>query len=100
MIAGSANNVLASPECGESLHRRGVLYAPDFVINSGGLVQGSLYFLDGKAPPRERIETIGDLLAEIFERSAAEDLPPGVVAERKAQEALAAVPDGVYLPHR
>lgn len=100
VIAGSANNVLASLECDEALHRRGVLYAPDFVINSGGLLQGSLYFLDGKAPPRERIEAIGDLLAEIFERSAAEDLPPGVVAERKAQEALTAAPDGIHLPHR
>ena len=97
-VAGSANNVLSTPECGAQLHRQGVLYAPDFVINSGALLHGALFHLEGVTPPRERIEGIGDLLASVLETSADQDLPPEVVAEHLARERVAASDSDIYLP--
>jgi len=97
-VAGAANNVLASPEPGEELHRRGILYAPDFVINSGALVQGALFQLEGRRPPPERIERIGDLVGEILDRARAENRPPEQLAEEMAREHIAAVEHRPYLP--
>ncbi len=99
-VAGSANNVLASAACGVELFRRGLLYAPDFVINSGALVHGALFQLEGRAPAATRIEAIGDLLTQIFFQSTLEDAPPEVVAEKIARQRLAAAPEAPYLPAR
>src|SRR5690606_23076647 len=45
VVAGGANNQLARPEHGELLHERGILYAPDYVINAGGIINVSLEYL-------------------------------------------------------
>ncbi len=97
-VAGAANNVLAGPEQGDELHRRGIRYAPDFVINSGALVHGALFHLEGQAPPAARLERIGQLVGEILDRSAAEDRPPARLAEDTARERLAAAGGMPYLP--
>ena len=97
-IAGSANNVLASPEHGAELFRRGILYAPDFVIGGGALVYGATQQLDGRAPDRARIEAIGELVGEVIDAAIAEGLPPEVVALRMARERVAAAPARPYLP--
>jgi leucine dehydrogenase len=99
-IAGSANNVLASAECGEELFRRGVLYAPDFVINSGGLVHGALFHIEGKSPTPARVEAIGGQLTEIFAQSSASGVPPEVVAEGIARERLSQASDSPFFPGR
>ena len=44
-VAGGANNQLASPEDGDRLHARGILYAPDYVINAGGIINVALEYL-------------------------------------------------------
>jgi len=97
-VAGAANNVLATPEQGEELHRRGILYAPDFVINSGALVHGALFQLEGRVPPPARIERIGELVGEILDRAAAENRPPEQLAEEMARERIASVEHNPYLP--
>lgn len=97
-VAGAANNVLSAPEHGQELHRRGILYAPDFVINSGALVHGALFHLEGQPPPPERIERIGELVGEILDRSAAEHRPPEQLAEEMAKKYIAAVERKPYLP--
>ncbi len=97
-VAGAANNVLASPEQGRELHRRGILYAPDFVINSGALVHGALFQVEGRTPPPARIERIGELVGEILDRAAAQNRPPEQLAEEMAQEHIAAVQHRPYLP--
>lgn len=97
-VAGAANNVLASAERGQELHRRGILYAPDFVINSGALVHGALFHLQGQPPPPERIESIGELVGEILDRAATENRPPEQLAEEMAREHIAAVEHHPYLP--
>jgi len=89
-IVGAANNPLASSGVGEQLARRGILYAPDFVVNAGGLL--SVLFETGvldEAGIVARVERISADLAALLDRAEREHLPPfrvadGVVAERLA----------------
>lgn len=97
-VAGSANNVLASPEHGVELFRRGILYAPDFVINAGALVHGAAFHLDGAAPSLERVARIGELVGEVLDAAAEQRLPPEVVALRMARARVAAAPRRPFLP--
>lgn len=93
VIAGSANNQLQAPRHGRMLHDAGTLYAPDYVINGGGVIALSLELNGGKytwPKARKRVVRIGDTLDEIFERAAAEGLPPEIVADRIAAERIAA----------
>ncbi len=90
-ILGAANNPLASPEVGVELHLRGVLYAPDFVVNAGGLL--SVLFETGvldEAGIVTRVERIGADLAALFERAERDGAPPFTVAERIVAERLTA----------
>ncbi len=92
VVAGAANNQLAAPRHGELLAARGILYAPDFVINAGGLIDVAC---EREGFDRERLlarlERIADNLLECFQRAEAERLPTSVIAERMAAERLAAV---------
>lgn len=97
-VAGSANNVLASAEHGYQLFKRGIQYAPDFVINSGALVHGALFHLEGAPPPSSRIERIGDLVEEILDAAAEQEIPPEVVALRMARDRVASAPPEPFLP--
>lgn len=90
-IVGAANNPLAAPAVGEALARRGVLYAPDFVVNAGGLL--SVLFETGaldEAGIVKRVERIGADLAQLLARAEREEAPPFAVANRIVAERLAA----------
>lgn len=70
-VAGAANNLLTSPAVAERLHQRGILYAPDFVVSSGGMAQeGGLR--EGWSHERiaAQIDQIGPILEEVVERAA------------------------------
>lgn len=87
VIAGAANNQLASPELAEGLRHRDILYAPDFVINAGGIVD--VYYQREGRPASDseaHIRRIGGVLTDVFERAGREELPTSVVAERMAEE--------------
>lgn len=90
IVAGSANNQLAEDRHGEALRRRGVLYAPDYAINAGGLIniahEGPDY---DRAAAFAHVARIYDTLLEIFRRADAEGLPTNAVADRYAEERLA-----------
>ncbi|MEE8135522.1 MAG: Glu/Leu/Phe/Val dehydrogenase dimerization domain-containing protein [Gemmatimonadales bacterium] len=90
IVAGSANNQLAEEEDAGRLHERGILYAPDYVINAGGAT--ALPLLDaGKATPdevRDRIRGFDTILFEIFQESEANSVPPLVGAKRAADRVL------------
>ena len=88
-VAGAANNVLATPECGERLFERGLLYAPDFVINAGALIAGAWTHLDGAPPPRERVEAIGARVGSLLDDAADRRRPPEVLAAELAAGLLA-----------
>lgn len=90
-VCGAANNPLAGPGIADELARRGILYAPDFVVSAGGIL--SLHFdwgeLDAEGTAR-RVERIGDDLEELYAAAAAEGLSPLRLAERRVDEQLAA----------
>ncbi|MDJ0623556.1 MAG: Glu/Leu/Phe/Val dehydrogenase dimerization domain-containing protein [Desulfocapsaceae bacterium] len=90
MVAGSANNQLLKEEDGEALRRREILYAPDFAINAGGVINISCEIgRDYNAEVAwKKTETIAGCLRKIFARSAELDLPTNVVAVQMAEEIL------------
>ena len=90
IVAGGANNVLVRSLHGERLHERGVLYAPDFAINSGALIRGALFHLEGRRESVENVGArIGEVLGGIFARARAEGLAPVRVAVDEAAERIA-----------
>jgi leucine dehydrogenase len=89
-VAGGANEQLAEPAHGEALAARGILYAPDYVANAGGLI--SLLYETGEVDEEgvlQRVREIGARLALIWERSRVLGAPPHRVADRMAEERLA-----------
>ena len=86
-IAGSANNQLAQPQVGAALKNRGVLYAPDYVINAGGVISAGLEYL-GLDGFEHKARGIGERLEHIFAESAATGEPEHAVAEAMARRAL------------
>lgn len=94
-VCGAANEQLASEEVGDELDRLGIFYAPDFVVNAGGVL--SLLFetgqLDAEGTVR-RVERIGADLAELLAAAEAERIAPFRLALRRVEERLAAARAG------
>lgn len=89
IVAGAANNQLQHDKHGLMLHQRGILYAPDYVINAGGLITVSLGYLKQDIQTiRKRTLGLEDTLLDLFARSHAEDCPPDVIADRMAEDIL------------
>ena len=90
-VAGAANNQLAEDRHGVALAERGILYAPDYVINAGGAINASQekHGYDA-ARARRRIDGLYDTLLALFERAQASREPTLTVADRMAEEKLAA----------
>ena len=90
IVAGGANNQLARPEHGAALMARGILYAPDYVINAGGIINVSTEYLqDGDANVvRSRIEGIPDRLEAIWSESVASGRDPATVADAMARKLI------------
>ncbi len=90
IVAGGANNQLATPEDGPRLHSRGILYAPDYVINAGGIINVCTEYLrDGDSSlVRKRIEGIPDRLEQIWAESAETGRDPASVADAMAQRLI------------
>ena len=90
VVAGGANNQLATPEDGQRLAERGILYAPDYVINAGGIINVCTEYLgDGDARlVRERIEGIPMRLEEIWAESQSSGRDPAAVADAMAQRLI------------
>lgn len=76
VVAGSANNILASVEAGAVLHARGVTYAPDFLINAGALIEGVRFLTASERSTDAVLEAIGDRTRALLERAKEEGVPP------------------------
>jgi len=85
IVAGAANNQLAASSNAQLMHDRGIVYAPDYVINAGGLIQVSL---DDEQVINQKVNGIYDALLNIFTRSATENLPTSTVADEIAKEII------------
>jgi leucine dehydrogenase len=90
VVAGGANNQLATPADGDRIHRRGILYAPDYVINAGGIINVSTEYLkDGdQATVRGRIEQIPARLEGIWAESDSTGRNPAAVADAMAYKLI------------
>jgi len=89
IVAGGANNQLARAADGEALRARGILYAPDYVINGGGIIRvAGQMFEWSDAEIERRVLAITDTLAQIFRRAEAEGSTTNSVADRIAEERM------------
>ncbi len=87
VIAGGANNQLAVRADGQRVHDRGILYAPDYVINAGGIINVGLEYLGhgDEAEVMARIARIPERLEQVWAESAASGEPASEVADRIAR---------------
>jgi leucine dehydrogenase len=92
VVAGAANNQLAEPTDAERLRERGILYAPDYVVNAGGVIHLVGYEMLGEDDERvnERLRAIGDTLAEVFAFAETEGISTGAAADALVGRRLAA----------
>jgi leucine dehydrogenase len=90
-VAGAANNQLADERVADLLQARGILWAPDFVVNAGGLINiaEELHGYDPSVA-RRRVATIGDTLSDIFARAERDGVTPLSAANDLARARLAA----------
>ncbi|QDU65759.1 Glu/Leu/Phe/Val family dehydrogenase [Engelhardtia mirabilis] len=92
-IAGCANNILLEPRHGDELKAKGILYAPDYVINAGGIINVGIEVSPGgynEAVAIERIDGIYDNLKEVFQIAREENIGTEVAADRLAERRLEA----------
>ena len=89
IVAGAANNVLAEDRHGDTLHQKGILYAPDYVVNAGGLINvyGELKGWTAERSMQKAADIYYTLL-RIFERSDAEKIPTYQAADRLAEDRI------------
>ena len=102
VVAGGANNQLLSEADGDELHRRGILYAPDYIVNAGGIINVEAELGDAGYSPeraREKTERIYEIMGSVIRTSQAEEIPTAAAADRLAEERLASV-RGVRRLHR
>jgi leucine dehydrogenase len=92
IVAGGANNQLESNECATQLEARGILYAPDYAINAGGLMNVAAE-IDGYSEPRARrmVQTIHGIVGRIFDVAAREKIPSWQAADRLAEQRIASI---------
>ena len=90
VIAGGANNQLATRADGARVHARGILYAPDYVINAGGIINVCLEYLGqgDRAEVEARVHRIPDRLIEVWDESNRSGLPASDVADMIAQRLI------------
>lgn len=92
IIAGCANNQLAEARHDQLLLEKGILYAPDYVINAGGIINVALeiypepYCADSATA---LVENIYHTLMNVFETAASKNMPTGIIADEMAQEIIA-----------
>lgn len=87
-ICGAANNPLSSAKAAEILHDRGVVYAPDVVVNAGALVEGVLTWREGDSPRvrdmiDRKISSVQARTREVLDEAESRDVPPTEVVRRR-----------------
>lgn len=98
IVAGAANNQLATPSDGHLLHRRGILYGPDYVVNAGGIINVAAEYLGrGTSEVAAQVSQIGPRLSALLDRADAEHVTPSEAADVTAREILAGSPEAVSM---
>lgn len=92
VVAGAANNVLKEERHGDLLHEKGILYAPDYVINAGGVINVADE-LEGYNAERalKKVETVYDNVARVIAIAKRDNIPTYKAADRMAEERIAKI---------
>ena len=91
VIVGSANNQLLAPRHGEVLHEMGILYAPDYVANAGGMINGMRELLGWDVEAAfAKVQELYDTMLDLFRQSKADGVAPFRMADSIAEAKLAA----------
>jgi leucine dehydrogenase len=93
IVCGAANNQLAHDGLADDLAAHGVLFAPDYIVNAGGIVNISVEFDEGgydAAEARRRVDGIERTVSQILDEAAADGITPLAAADRLARRNLAA----------
>ncbi len=91
IVAGSANNQLLTPEDGYALDRRQILYVPDYVLNSGGIIFVALtHANEDPQTIHHKVATIGQTLTQLFSASKTSAIPPFALANQQAESIISA----------
>lgn len=90
-VVGAANNQLADDGCGQRLQDKGILYAPDYIVNGGGIVNVAMEILKISEPSyrESRISGLATTLEQVFVRAEETGEPPHLVADRLIERRLA-----------
>lgn len=89
LVCGGANNQLATPEVATLLAERGILFAPDFLVNCGGVIQVAEELAGGDLDrARARTARVYDTTRRVLDRASAEGVTPVVAAEQEAEERI------------
>jgi leucine dehydrogenase len=89
VVCGAANNQLATPQVAEMLVERGIAYAPDYVVNAGGIINVSAEYLGESADDvRGRVMRIGPRTSAVLEEAACTGLSPSIVADHMAERLM------------
>ncbi len=93
VVAGGANNQLLSDSDGEALHRLGIVYGPDYILNSGGIinVESEIYGGYNADRAREKTERIYETTERVIAISKSQEIPTAKAADHLAEERLASV---------
>ncbi|MGH6892269.1 MAG: Glu/Leu/Phe/Val family dehydrogenase [Dongiaceae bacterium] len=93
LVVGAANNQLSDPDVAWDLHRRGILYAPDYVANGGGIINVAAEILqvgNRSAWISEKLEGLVATLDEVFLSASREGVPPSHIADRLVMSRISA----------
>ena len=88
IVAGAANNQLATDDLADALRARNILYAPDYAINAGGIIQVCLAYFGNDATVDARVAGIYDTLLDLFARADTQGISTLAAADRRARERL------------
>jgi leucine dehydrogenase len=88
IVCGSANNQLAAPEDGDALMQRDILYAPDYLVNAGGLIRGAEFYLLQRAESAPSLARIYDRMKRVAELARERRISTAQVADELAEARL------------
>ena len=92
IVCGAANNQLATDECGDELESRGIIYAPDYAVNAGGLMNVSIEFEGyNRERAKRMMRTIYYNVSKIFQIAERDNIPTWKAADRMAEERVATI---------
>lgn len=88
IVCGSANNILTGPDAADALAKRNIIYAPDYLVNAGGLIRGAEYFLQGIADSYPSLMRIHDRTLRILNLARERNVSPAIIADELAEARL------------